>query len=151
MSLSMVIIVVCMIIAPSLLVTFAIISIGQSQQKTWPQINGKIVGRKMVGKPYHLQPGTGGQNYVLVREYEYEVEGNKYVQKETSNPEPESYAKHLLETTAIGSQVEVYFNPQDPAESTLVPGIKRSTYYYLGFSICGIVILLVVQGLRMLS
>ena len=140
-----------MVIAPILLLAFAIISIGQSQQKAWPKIYGEIVGREIVGKWYHLQPGTGGQNYVLVREYEYEVEGKRYVQKEASNPEPESYAKHLLATTELGSQVEVYFNPKKPAESTLVPGIKRSTYYYLGFSVCGFVILLIVQGLRIIG
>jgi len=131
-----VIILSLMILSIVFFVVFFSNAMYQYQQKHWPQTSATILNNEIQAKWYNRQPKTAMQYYVALREFKYEVDGKVYSQKEFSSPDVKVNAKILTQKTPIGSEVTIYYDPNNPENSTMVPGIKKSTYYYLGVSLC---------------
>ena len=113
------------------------------QQKYWLKTYGRILDHEILSKWYHIYHINGKRWNVILKEYEYEVYGT-YVEREEFEPMLENNARIMLNLMPIGSNVEVYYNPQNPGESTIEPGIKGWDYSHLLY---GIVWMVVAGGL----
>lgn len=111
------------------------------QQKYWAKTYGRILDHEILKKWYHIYPTYGGRPYVVIlKEYEYEINGTAYVQREELDRIGEDRAMLRLNLIPIGSNVEVYYNPQNPEESTIEPGMKGWDSSYLFYSIFWMII-----------
>lgn len=110
------------------------------QQKSWPKTYGRIVDHKILRKWYHIHNINGKRFCVILKEYEYEIYGTKYTRREELEPMLEPYSKIKLNLTPIGSTVDVYYNPQNPGESTIEPGIRDWDYDYLLYGLFGVIL-----------
>jgi len=122
------------------LMAFFTIAKHRHQQKSWPKTYGRIVDHRILRKWYHVRLVIGERFCVILKEYEYEVYGTTYVQREELEPMLEPFAKIKLKLTPIGSTVEVFYNPQNPGEATIAPGIKLSNYDYLLYGLFGVIV-----------
>ncbi len=106
------------------------------QQKYWSKTYGRILDHELLKKWYHIYRTNRGRPYVVIlKEYEYEVNGTTYIQREELDRIAEDSAIIKLNLTPIGSNVEVYYNPKNHEESTIEPGIKGWASSYLFYSI----------------
>ncbi len=79
------------------------------------------------------------------------VDGKLYVQKEELQPARQSEALRKMKLLPVGSEMKIYYNPEEPYELTSEPSVKEATFYYLGFSLCWLVSAVVVIGLNLQS
>ena len=106
------------------------------KQKYWSKTYGRILDHEILKKWYHIYRTNRGRRYVVIlKEYEYEVNGTRYVQREELDRIAEDSVIVKLHLTPMGSNVEVYYNPKIPEESTIEPGIKGWDSTYLFYSI----------------
>ncbi len=111
------------------------------QQRYWTKTYGRILDHELLKKWYHIYRSNSGRRYcVILKEYEYEVDGTTYVQREELDRMAENLAIIKLNLTPIGSDVEVYYNPKNLEESTIEPGIKGWDSTYLFISIFWMII-----------
>ena len=107
----------------------------------WPMTDGTITVSE-VSKS--TSSNSNGYSYKFRVEYEYEVEGERYTgttysYKITTNSANSRDAEALVKEHAIGSVVDVYFDPGKPSECVLVPGVNL--FSYLGFLVGGVFLL----------
>ncbi len=102
-----------------------------SASQSWPAVSGVItvsaLGKHM-GNERHDSP-----TYSADIRYDYMVDDASYVngavqfgQVNSSDP---SGARAVLKRYAVGQAVEVYYNPANPAQAVLEPGLQGSTWF----------------------
>ncbi|MDP2653307.1 MAG: DUF3592 domain-containing protein [Candidatus Omnitrophota bacterium] len=133
-----------------LIVGLAVMNMGFKQiQKsklsmTWPTVEG-VVSSSDMGRHRDSDRGT---TYSADVTYRYVLEGTTYVSSKvrygslnTSNP---ADAQRVLNRYPVGTKVSVHFNPDDPYESVLEPGMHGGVWF---FPVFGSVFALVGAGM----
>jgi len=91
------------------------------QQQAWPTVKAAV--RTTAIAP---APGSEGRRFVPKLTYEYTVAGKTYTSDRVGATQykdfSESYARDYLAKHAVGTAVEVHYDPVDPARSILEPG-----------------------------
>lgn len=121
----------CAVMGSGFLTAFFIVIKRRYQQKSWHKTYARITNHRILKKWYHIRLVNGSPYLVVLKEYEYEIFGTRNIRREELRPMLEYSAKVKLLQTPIGSTVEIYYNPQNPAESTMEPGIKIPDFNYL--------------------
>ena len=88
----------------------------------WPSVTGALTELQLWGKRRINGEMVDSEN--LIVQYQYEVNGKKFVGRRVAfytlhYPETVDFAKRYPQ----GSRVSVFYNPQNPAESVIVPGL----------------------------
>ena len=105
----------------------------------------------------------GDVSYTAEIVYEYEVDGKPWscntvwFGDDVNTSSRSTYVK-LTNKYSVGTQVDVYYNPDDPSIACLEPGTKWTSYFGVGFggifAVIGSIMLLVialVQSRKILS
>ncbi len=107
----------------------------------WPTTSGQVVETKVSSHTSTTSSGSGRRratsrttSYVPWVLYRYSVSGleleNDKVQTMTSY-DTRAEAKQVIEQYPVDSTVTVYYKPDDPDKSVLVPGIPEDSYLVL--------------------
>jgi uncharacterized protein DUF3592 len=95
--------------------------------RSWPTADGKI---------FYSSARTGGRNYRRQLWYEYNVRGTRYVAENYrvgGNRSPfKDTVKEAAERYPVGHTVKVYYNPSNPSEAVLEPGLCTATSFLPG-------------------
>ena len=128
---------------------FLVVGIGvsilgvQTTQKSiasdnWPQTQGTIITSDIETHKTHTKHGysyTYGPEIV----YTYSVNGQSYtankVSYSTGSSSDVSYAQKIVNTYPVGTQIPVFYNPENPTEAVLEPGSNTMTYFPIIFGI----------------
>lgn len=100
--------------------------------EVWPSVDGELVKLKLWGK--RNVDGQIKEVENLSLKYKFTVAGNEYTGTNVAfytlvYPETVEFAEGRSEK----SQVTVYFNPDNPVESVLMPGLKGDNKRYSEF------------------
>ncbi len=90
----------------------------------WPTVNG-IVRRSEVSESFERR--ANATRYTPVVEYEYQVSGTGYsgsVLRIIGTTGRETEALAQTSARPVGSEVTVYYDPEEPGRSCLVPGVR---------------------------
>lgn len=97
--------------------------------KSWPMTTGTVVYSEM-GRHRNRESGT---SYSAEVEYEYRVDGellsNNRIQFGNWNHNKASSARKVLNRYKKGTEVTVHYNPEDPYEAVLEPGVQAETWF----------------------
>ncbi len=107
--------------------------------QTWPSVNGRVV-EAYVAEDVQVD-SEGDQNRVFAPRvvYEYEVNGQTY-QNNRLRLGIESFigsrrkVEQELARFPVGSAVKVYYNPDNPAEAVLQPGVSSKAALVIGIT-----------------
>lgn len=102
----------------------------RSHSSTWPMVEGTLVDgyiKEVVQNATSQQGYRPGHHYfVLVVEYAYRVDGREYsghrVRAAGISYGTEKSAKQALDALENQKPLNVYYDPNDPASSVLIPG-----------------------------
>lgn len=117
------------------------------QSVNWPSVSGTVTAARV--KTHHSTDSDGdtSETYSAQVEYQYQVNGVAYTSEKISfgAPVAVSNLRKVQETVAqfpAGSPVNVYYNPQNPAEATLQTRMGSKTGLILGiiFLVIGMMI-----------
>lgn len=107
------------------LVLFAVAFKKRKDSKSWPRTTGLITHSSV--ESGFVQAG-GGNAFVFIPKviYEYEVDGKQYTSSQLAiierNTASEDLAREKAEKYVQGQQVEVYYDPRNPACAVLDRG-----------------------------
>ncbi len=108
---------------------------GKATQQ-WPSVSGKVSETRLASEENDLLPDIRFNYTVNENHYEGRVEFPP-----GTMPMP-GFADNQLEKYPLGSEVAVYYNPQQPQQSTLEPGRATDDWLILaigiGFTIIGL-------------
>lgn len=102
------------------------------QTESWPSTTGRITAHEID----RSTDSDGDTDYTPILRYSYTVAGQRFtgtriaVMSQTYGTEPAAQAK--LDQYPIESQHSVYYNPDDPAQSVLEPGLTFGSYVFPG-------------------
>lgn len=88
----------------------------------WPSVTGALTELQLWGKRRINGEMVDSENVSV--QYQYEVNGNKFAARRVA-----FYTLHYPETVDLakrypeGSRVSIFYNPKNPAESVIVPGL----------------------------
>ena len=110
-------------------------TIGKAKESiNWPTSNGIIVSSEM-----GQHRDDDGTTYSADIVYEYivaeETISGGQIKFGTVNTSKPGDARRWLNQYPKGQEVTVYFDPEDPYESVLMPGVHKSTWFLPGFGI----------------
>jgi hypothetical protein len=89
---------------------------------SWPSTTGRIVNLNL-SSPWWDEESIG---YHLRAEYTYTVESETYRSYRVSFGHRTYFSKkHASDQFPLGKEVEVYYNPENPANAVLEPGMKN--------------------------
>jgi len=116
-------------------------SFKSAESENWPSIEGTILSSE-ISTRNELNSDTHTRDYYYMSKvsYNYTLDGAVYTSTMISvinnNKEYviESEAQAIIDNYPIGKKVKVYYNPDNPSEAFLEPGMKDS-----GSVICGTV------------
>ena len=95
--------------------------------ETWPTVEGKILKSEVVQQYFFLQQ----YSYEPRIHYSYSVEGKTYESDSISmrflSSKSADTVQEVVGNYPAGSQATVYYNPDDPEESVLIPGVSVGT------------------------
>ncbi len=122
----------------------------------WPSTEGVVVVSK-VRRSGNTQPGDRRYKFTPQVEYRYAVAGSEYASKRidfssvTVSHKNSGRAMQVVNRYPVGKQVDVYYDPGNPAFAVLQRGVKTSTYlgFVLGTFLIGIGAFLVVRSRSM--
>ncbi len=94
----------------------------------WPSVNGVV--DLMEDNSYEQEDGM---MYRYKMAYSYLVNGQQYTGKsingnDNSIVESKKELLDILYNYSLGTKVTVYYDPEDPATSVLIPGVRTSAY-----------------------
>lgn len=87
---------------------------GQASE-SWPNVQGEVISER-----HRLRKNR----YSIF--YAYEVDGVRYENSRVNFQNDKASKKEMVERYDKGARLPVYYDPQDPDESVLVPGAKAS-------------------------
>lgn len=120
------------------------------ESESWPSVEGKIVISEVVARSSGASGGYQRYYYPSVA-YDYTIEERWYRGKQvTSGGEIgvsiSWMAERALTRYPMGSLVRVYYNPEQPSEALLEPGMKLRILMSIAFGViafgCGVFLLL---------
>ncbi|HVM81103.1 MAG TPA: DUF3592 domain-containing protein [Stellaceae bacterium] len=115
------------------------------REQAWPTVKATVRTAAIASAP-----GSEGRRFIPKLTYEYTVAGKTYAGDRVGYTQyrdfSEAYARDYLAKHAVGSAVEVHYDPADPARSILEPGAGGCGP--LLFSLVGVVFL--AAGIAML-
>ena len=111
-----------------------------TESQSWPKATGKITRAEVVRETDTDEEGFTSTTYRPDFEYQYEVAGSEFSNTRVSFGGTTSYsskkkAEEKLNQYPLNGTVNVYYDPQSPAESVLVQGTKGT----MGLVILGVV------------
>ena len=120
------------------------------KSKSWPSIQGVVTDSHVTSD----KSGNGGSLYSPNVKYKYTVIGKTYMNDLISFASKSgdlTYAKGIVEKYMPGKSVIVYFEPNDPQFSVLVPGKGTDIPLQLGiaFFFVGVFLILVAKKQNM--
>jgi hypothetical protein len=133
------------------LVKFALNMGKANRAMNWPTVEGRVT-ESLVSTHRSRRSDSGARTnlYGALVRYSYMVKGVEYSGErvtfaDTHNSD-RSKAEAILARYAIGAAVRVYYNPEDPQNALLEPGISNQSFLPLliplAFLVVGIVVFL---------
>ena len=111
----------------------------EMQSEDWPSVIGFVESSKINLVTTTDADGHRDTNYDLVVVYNYTVDGddlqNDVLQFGWSNYSKRSSAEKVLKKYTAGLEVDVYYDPQDPNTSVLIPGVGNGSYTKIVFRV----------------
>jgi hypothetical protein len=108
----------------------------QYASKNFPSTTGWIIHSEVTSHNHWVNSGThgGGRQqtaYDADVRYHYEVGGQTYEGKRFryTHLSSAAWAQNVVTTHPVGSQTQVFYNPNDPQDSLLSPGFERGDFY----------------------
>ena len=100
----------------------------------WPKTTGSIVLSNMSGG----EGSRGGTHYWPIVKYSYSINNNSYIgntiffsKSLTYYFLDDKYTREMVHKYPVGSQVYVFYNPNHPLESCLMPGISKFSAFFI--------------------
>jgi len=104
----------------------------------WPTVAGTVKSSGV-----RLVKGGKGDGHVPAVTYTYEVNGVSYQGKRIhfrDVSEMPEQAEKTVSSYPVGATVQVHFDPDEPSESLLRPGLYRYSFIWLALSVGGLLI-----------
>jgi hypothetical protein len=105
------------------------------QSTNWPVTRGRITAFDAPKSPWRYGPGFGNNKARV--SYSYEVQGVPHRGTRVSfGPEldPDINGRRAWRY-AVGSEVEVFYNPDRPLQGVLEPGVRREVYVQISLAL----------------
>lgn len=96
---------------------------------TWPTANGVITHAWVERETSEDEDGFTSTSYTPKWQYQFKLGGNTYNSEKISYSATTGYgrqakAQEKLNQFPLNNQVKVYYDPNEPTESVLIPGTK---------------------------
>jgi len=102
------------------------------RSKSWPQATGKVKVSEVGSSSGSISSGGSAVRYKANIIYEYEVQGAKHIgdRVTVADHASTSGAKHhrIAQRYPLGADITVYYNPNNPDESLLEPGLRFAPF-----------------------
>lgn len=119
---------VALIVALPVALWFALSQISNAKASTsWPTVNARITKSEVEER----RGRRGRRTYHANIEYAYSVDGKSYTSDRISYGGTGEDAEETVARFALGSTHEARYDPANPSESVLVPGVTIFTYLIL--------------------
>lgn len=108
----------------------AILALKAARSKSWPSASGVILskGKKVIDSKSSFHGTTNMKSTQVDMEYQYEVDGVKYVSKRATFSDlvnkPISALDNILSQYELEREIVVYYNPKKHSDSVLIPGVR---------------------------
>ena len=110
-----------------------------SASSGWPSTSGTVIScqaKKVHGKRTGRarKKGRSGSRYYVDIQYQYSVDGTKYVGDKVSLGTVKrtlSQAKQKAAGYPVGTQVDVFYDPAKPSVAILEPGVEISIFTFV--------------------
>ncbi len=125
----------------------------------WPSVEGVVLRSEMDVDHSSSSSGGSSTTYGADVAYEYQQGGTRRTGDRVEFGEistgDSSDAQQVLDRYPVGREVTVYYNPEDPADSVLEPGVSGSTFFLplfgclffvVGCLVCGGILLSALRG-----
>lgn len=123
---------ILIVVGAAILGYLVYIAFRASSSTSWPKTSGVLLSK---GKQLHVSRDlTSHEKHVTWKslhidvEYEYEVDGVRYVSSRVTFSDmvnkPVSALDRVLDEYLSSDQVTVHYNPKDPSDSALHPGLR---------------------------
>ena len=104
--------------------------------KTWNSVRGRIVGSYL---EEHRQ-SKGTRSFTPRITYEYETDGGETVRSQRisfgfDGPSPGFVGRRIISRFPVGSEVDVFIDPDDPSNTIIDPGAAASSWFALGLGL----------------
>lgn len=114
------------------------------KSKNWPNVEGEITKSKLV-KFDRSDTGFISTRYMTLIEYQYIIDTKSYTSQVISMPDlaikilnsgvkSKAYAIELINRYPSASMVTVYYNPSNPNQAVIKPGIANFTFILMFLS-----------------
>lgn len=118
--------------------------------RQWPVTKAAVLTSEILEDYTRTATGTVNPTYTPAVNYEYQVAGQKFTNARVVFGKikfPFLEASDVLTHFPVGAEVDVYYNPEDPADSVLLPKSKQGLRSLVPgiFFIVSAVLILVVQ------
>lgn len=93
--------------------------------KGWPTTTGTVVSSQV------LSPSGKANKYIAEITYTYSVDWKEYRSKNykaTAARGTSTWARELVEQHPVNSTVTVHYNPKDPGDALVEPGLQSDNY-----------------------
>ncbi len=130
--------------------TYSAIGVAKAMQaKRWPTVQGTVLSTEVK----RGQSSKGSSKYIPVIRYSYEVDSAQYLSEKYSSTTARGssmWAKEVVSQFPAYSKVTVHYNPENPKESILKPGLQSDDYWMTSLSgfFFAVVLLAFVQQLK---
>jgi hypothetical protein len=120
------------------------------ESTSWPSVQGTITKAWVETQEHEDDEGSVTITHFPKWEYEFNVSGMTYTSQNvsfggTGGSSRELAAQERLKQYPINSQVQVFFNPSNPEEAVLEPGIQGTmTLIILGGGLAFIMLVIIV-------
>lgn len=105
-----------------------------SASSNWPTVTGQVINSTV-----SENSDSDGTTYGADVYFEYRVNDQQYGSDTVSFGQFSSsdygHARNIVNRYPEGTQVEVYYNPEDPETAVLEPGVTWSSYMLLGMGL----------------
>ncbi len=110
------------------------------QSIAWPTTQGVIVNSEVVRERNRNSSSSGSSvTYTADVMFEFQLDGQTYSSNNVSfgqySSSSASDARKIVRAYPANSRVTVYYNPDNPDESVLEPGVSAGSYMILGMGI----------------
>ncbi len=106
---------------------------GAWESENWPHVDGTIIESKVGLHTSRSSNGRSSTSYSVDVGYSYTVEGKEFTGDRLRFGEMNSNKRRDANSKAKkfgeGKQVKVYYDPEEPAESVLEPGVHGSSWF----------------------
>ena len=120
------------------------------ESTSWPSVQGTITRAWIEVQEHRDDDGDRTIRHYPRWEYEFVVSGMTYTGQNidfsgTQSSMSESKAREELEQYPLNSEVQVFYNPSDPGEAALEPGLEGTmTLIIYGGGLAGLMVIIVV-------